>query len=279
MTLDRDQLLARLNGESNFGLEHEREGRAAAIGKSLGRGAPGRPSQETLQMLKPWIHAVEQYAAPAKRHQEILQDLVNQWIASGNDDEGCQRPRGRDLGRAPAAKQVIMEWMSETKTFPLPRFGGGRETILQFEAHPFKADPMEAAQDEAIRMFTMLLSESACQRIAKCGNCGKYFFWKKPKPSYRTASEIYCGGCRATAGPRDRMKSRRQALHSAADALNRWRRAEGLKKKRSAAIAYIADQMGATHAWVRRNLGPIEDECMKRYSNDDYKQMLDRRKI
>ena len=254
--LDPARILASLNGEHDFGAERKSARRVQFIAKSMDR--PGRFSPAALAALKSTPKAPDtEYVRAADVFRAQLRELVDEWIESGYDENGVQTPKDRDLEKTPKAAQTLFAWIGRS---PIP---------AEID------DPVADAKSAATRMFRAITMDSKMYyRISRCTQCGRYFFWERPKSCYKPRKDasravFYCPACRSSAGPPDRMQTRRDKLDekwlsAAADALTKWRSSEVLKRKFPSAVHYIAERMqryDRKQTWVTRNLNKIEERA------------------
>jgi hypothetical protein len=197
---------------------------------------------------------------------------VDEWLATGRDPDGSERPASRNLHFAWSVARAVDEYM-EKHTMKYRLTDEGRFTLVMGEitAAPWVTDPFESAKVDAKRLMVGIVASDWADQLCKCRYhlCGRYFLLAKPRQSYRNGT--FC--CRshqsrhsATASVRSqRQKVAAELIDAAAKQLVQWRIADpgwqdrGREKARLAerVSGYIVKQknpnLKAYRPWVKVN--------------------------
>jgi hypothetical protein len=171
--------------------------------------------------------------------QRLVSDYVDEWIDSGRRRDGSEAPTERNVSTVTNLR-IAVEVYSVTGrivcAFPNDKvpvaelsgwFRAGEDPVS--DTVLLRDDPADHAEEEAVRIVTMLLlSQDWRLRLAKCRKCGRYFLLPQRR------KEVYENGCfcstahnRAVTATK-RMRERRsrcyekQIEHAAVELLRQW---------------------------------------------------------
>jgi predicted nucleic acid-binding Zn-ribbon protein len=196
-----------------------------------------------------------------------LRSLVNQWIASGINEDGTETPSGRYVrglpkGYSESLFDVLRGWLG--RNMPRPALtSDGRIKILAQSPSPDGLEAEAYAREGAIYHFKELLESPAPHRLGRCKNCGAYFARKRERKGYIKRG-TYCGNCKLS-GSAERTKASRQSrknqrLDAAAKAWPQWRRSH----KHPNQAEWVAQQVNkqvhsgpVQRKWVSQNIEEI----------------------
>jgi hypothetical protein len=204
---------------------------------------------------------------------------VDAWIASGRNSRNVwEKPRARRLDSVGFNR--IEGWLrlQESSTITVSKQSGKVSLNLSAfanEGQPI-AEPKEYAEEEADRMFLWLLNEQELRyAIAKCEECGHFYFRLKPRSFYKRAT--FCPDCRHKASVRRRMhevrKQKEQVVIDAAiRAYEKWHQLSPRARARfgeenSYIIEQIGKRFGVTGNWLTRHQHQILRERLLRNSS------------
>ena len=119
-----------------------------------------------------------------------LRTLVDEWLETGRDPDGSERPSRRDLSSALRGWNVTSEFLEQSHFSMRPESGssGFILTIAQPDWRRPSANSFFAAQKgESARLFVGILASEWQQRLCKCRYepCGRYFEGNKLRQCYR----------------------------------------------------------------------------------------------
>lgn len=199
-----------------------------------------------------------------------LRELVDQYIRTGVDQDGIERPSNRRV-RASAGEEPIpifdtlLSWLQ--RNMPPPALmNEGVVAILEQRPRPDAANPDQYARDTAIYYFKDLLDSPARTRIGKCANqkCQKYFLRQRERRR-EIKRGAYCGECKLIgAAERTRLTRLRRKEAQIEVAAQSWEH-RPLKLSDNRAVSWIASQVNRkfprwspiTSKWVNQNKNAI----------------------
>ncbi len=157
--------------------------------------------------------------------------LVDQWIASGVNEDGTETPssryvRGLPKGYSQSLFDILHGWLS--RNMPKPALmNDGKIAILDQRPRLLGQDLDSYARESAIFYLTELLNCPAPHRLARCNNCREYFARQRERKG-NIKRGTYCGKCEPI-GAADRTRLSRQRrknlqLDAAVKAWSQWRR-------------------------------------------------------
>ena len=251
MESDREYLLALLNQQIQappFGVMH--------------RVAAPPPLKYSLVPVDPKM------SADANRVFNVaLRSLVDQWLDSGRSGN-VETPRERNLGVGTHGRDdlwfLLNSWVAKDRfRWSFTKSG---EIELSLPCRQSSNDALADANNDAIRLFAMLLQSSLRYRIAQCRKpeCGRYFYYERlPKGTLKCGTlcpehKIHGGTVRKE---RQRKAHKERLLSLAAAAWPRWKPAYG---ERSLWIAgqvnrrLAASEQRITRKFVTQNDGEIQ---------------------
>jgi hypothetical protein len=187
------------------------------------------------------------------------------WITSGrNVQQVWEQPRVRKLDFKGLNR--IKGWLNlqQSSTITVSEQNGKISLNLSdfaYEGLPI-AEPEEYAEEEAARMFLWLLNEQELRyAIAKCDECGRFYFRLKPRAFYKRAT--FCADCRHKASVRRRMREVRKqkeqvVIEAAIVAYEKWHQlSPRARAKFGEESSYITKQIGkrfgVTGNWLTRH--------------------------
>jgi hypothetical protein len=127
-----------------------------------------------------------------------LRALVDQWIDSGINEDGIERPSSRHVHPSPKGYQeslfdILLEWLGRNRPRPaLMRDGKLGILDLRPNLHGLELDTY--ARESAIFYLSELLECPAPHRLARCKNCRTYFARKRERKG-DIKRGTYCGKC------------------------------------------------------------------------------------
>jgi hypothetical protein len=228
------------------------------------------------------------YDQAQQKVKELLRSYVDEWLNTGVTD-GVEVPAARKLQDTENAYDAVQGYVDKypPRVFASDQglgalFGGPRTRVggsfqsdhadpSQWRVVPAQDDPLTDAEDEAARIFTLLIDAPWRDRIYKCRKCEGYgVLSRKPAPHYIRG--VHCARCRSRVTALASTKKKRDAkfeerLELAAEY---WQRSK--KRKDGDRKAYVVAKMNehllhGEHIqvnWVTWNLSAIEKEAEKR---------------
>jgi hypothetical protein len=209
-----------------------------------------------------------------------LRSLVDGWIATGKESDGCEWPSRRNVRKMAQGWQAVSEFMEQSPPRWCPSEDPSGFTLVLAEpqwGEPPAADFFESQQVTARRLFAGILTSEWQQRLCQCqySLCGRYFVHSKLRASYRHGT--FCSRphrARASAEALTRARrqqARWQLIEAAAQWLCRhpmsaWQDNRNFKDRLATALSQKARTNPNLRAgrepvkvnWVTRNRTAIE---------------------
>jgi hypothetical protein len=166
--------------------------------------------------------ALEQEASEA--YIDHLRRLADEWIDSGKSRSGeGENPVERRL--TPNLRELLDGWASRNK--PFIGFKPSGDIVLFMPACKMDfSSPLEAARNEAVRLFATFMDSPHRSRLCKCRRCNVYYYTQRQPRGY-IKNGTYCPKHRNSASAnrsnlRRRIPERKRKLNLASRCWGRW---------------------------------------------------------
>jgi len=156
-----------------------------------------------------------------------LRTLVDDWLDTGRDPNGSERPSKRNLLKTHRGFDAVSEFIAQCPPSMNPTLdpsGFGLMLAVPDWSRPWAADFFKAQEVTAKRLFVGIMASDWNQHLCKCryGPCGRYFVGAKLRHGYRYGT--FCSGeHRGRRSAEALTKARRsQKKHYLVDAAAQW---------------------------------------------------------
>jgi hypothetical protein len=203
-----------------------------------------------------------------------LQQLFDEWVGTGLDESGAERPRERRIGATVVARRYLEEYVEHHP--PKLILGDGEHAVMlsDLDASATRFSGSRTAGDsheqKAANVFLRFLGQAWCFEFAKCRECSRRFDMKRP-PAKNYQFGIHCAQHRrlqsykaATVATKTARNKRRVDLLSLAARAVRDGE-HGTRQSANQILEKIFQQesigakhLGITTHWIARNREEIE---------------------
>jgi hypothetical protein len=138
----------------------------------------------------------------ALQARDLLRSYLDQWLATGFTGD-VEEPSNRRLQDTADAYHAVQSYCEKYPPRIVPADDGlfalfGSQIIGNWKEGIRVDDPLANAEDEAARIFTLLIDAPWRDQVYKCRRCGKYgVLSRKPITIYKKG--MHCPDCRHSA--------------------------------------------------------------------------------